>query len=140
LTYLLDTNVLSELRRPQRADPNVRRWAGQLDVEEAYISVISVLEIGRGAVMVSKKDPEHSARLLAWLYSDIVPNYQGRLLDIDLNVATQCARFGHVPDNHFADALLAATGILHGMTLVTRNIGDFRDFGVRLLNPWDHIP
>ncbi|KKB10634.1 hypothetical protein VE25_16975 [Devosia geojensis] len=138
MTYLLDTNVLSELRRPQRADPNVRRWAGQLDIEEAYISVISVLEIGRGAVMVSKKNPEHSARLSAWLHSDIVPTYEGRLFNIDLDVAVQCARFGHVPDDHLADALLAATAIVHDMILVTRNIGDFRDFVVPLLNPWDY--
>ena len=140
MTYLLDTNVLSELRRPQRADPSVRRWAGQLNLEQAYISVISVLEIGRGAVMVSKKDPELSARLSAWLHSDIVPSYQGRLLDIDLDVAVQCARFGHVPADHLADALLAATAIVHEMILVTRNIGDFCDFAVPLLNPWDYAP
>jgi predicted nucleic acid-binding protein len=137
LTFLLDTNVLSELRRSQRADPAVRQWAGQLDVQQSFISVVTVLEIEHGAVMIAKKDPAFSARLIAWLHNEILPHYDARVLPIDVAVAMKCAQFGQVHANHFADALLAATALVHNLTLVTRNIGDFRDFAVPLVNPWN---
>lgn len=134
--YLLDTNVLSELRRPGKADVGVRRWADALRVTNSFISVVSVLEIELGTLRVSRKDPASGAVLRAWVDQTLLPRYQGRVLPIDTQVARRCAAL-HVPDpKSERDALIAATALVHGMTVVTRNVADFEATGVLLLNPW----
>jgi predicted nucleic acid-binding protein len=136
LTYLLDTNVVSELRRPNRADANVVRWAARSLSAEFYLSVITLLELEMGVRQVQRRDPGQAAILRLWIDQDIRPRFADRLFPIDETVALRCAIL-HVPNPMPAhDALIAATAIVHGMTIVTRNVADFVSTGVKLLNPW----
>jgi toxin FitB len=134
--FLLDTNVISELRRPQRADRNVVTWAHSIPAANFFLSVISILEIELGAQLSARKDATQGAVLRAWIDDQILPRFEGRILSIDTAVAQRCARL-HVPDPRAErDALIAATAMVHGLTVVTRNVADFEPVGVALLNPW----
>ncbi|MFD2182104.1 type II toxin-antitoxin system VapC family toxin [Rhodoplanes azumiensis] len=134
--FLLDTNILSELRRPRRADPNVLEWAAGMDIERFYLSVITIMEIAVGALRLERKDPEQADALRRWIDQNLLPDFNDRLVPVDLAVARQCARL-HVPDPRAErDALIAATALVHDMTVVTRNVRDFAPLGVRVLNPW----
>lgn len=135
---LLDTNVVSELRkvRAGRADPNVSRWADYVAPSELYLSVITLHELELGVLLAERRDPAQRAILRTWLESHVHPAFAGRILPVDQAVARQAARL-HVPDPRpVRDALIAATAQVHGMTVVTRNIGDFAPMGVPVLNPW----
>jgi predicted nucleic acid-binding protein len=134
--FLLDTNVISELRRPQRADSNVVAWAGANSAASFFLSVISILEIELGALQIARRDAAQGAILRAWIGDQILPRFEGRILAVDTAVAQRCARL-HVPDPRAErDALIAATAMVHGLTVVTRNVADFEPMGVALLNPW----
>jgi toxin FitB len=134
--FLLDTNVISELRRPQRADRNVVAWAGTVPAATFFLSAISILEIELGALLVARRDAVQGAVLRAWIDDQILPRFDGRILPVDTAVAQRCARL-HVPDRRAErDALIAATAMVHGLTVVTRNIADFEPIGVAVLNPW----
>jgi hypothetical protein len=134
--FLLDTNVISELRRPDRADRNVAAWAGAIPVAGFFLSVISILEIELGALQKARRDPAQGAVLRAWIDDQIMPRFEARILAVDTAVAQRCARL-HVPDPRAErDALIAATAMVHGLTLVTRNVADFEPTGVTLLDPW----
>jgi toxin FitB len=134
--FLLDTNVISELRRPARADRNVVKWARTIPAASFFLSVISILEIELGAQLSARKDAAQGAVLRAWIDDQILPHFEGRILAIDTPVAQRCARL-HVPDRRAErDALMAATAMVHGLTVVTRNVADFEPVGVALLNPW----
>jgi predicted nucleic acid-binding protein len=135
--YLLDTNVISELRRLERADRNVRAWASTSPASQHYISAISILEIERGMLLVERRDRRQGADLRRWLEQDVLDRFGNRILVIDTAIARRCAQL-HVPNPRpERDALVAATALVHGMTLVTRNMADFLPTGVALLNPWD---
>ena len=124
--YLLDTNVVSELRKASKADQRVVAWAEQTDMPFMYISVISVLEIRMGILSLQRKDKEQADILSNWLSRQVVPSFAGRILPVDLPVALQCAEL-HVPDPRSdRDALIAATALAHGLTVVTRNVKDFQ--------------
>jgi predicted nucleic acid-binding protein len=134
--FLLDTNVVSELRRPERADAQVRAWASNTPAELYAISVVTVLELERGVLLMERRDATQGAILRRWLERDVLTPLAARILVIDGAVARRCARF-HVPDPRpERDALIAATAMVHGLTLVTRNVADFESTGVALLNPW----
>jgi hypothetical protein len=134
--FLLDTNVISELRRPERADVNVVAWAGAISAASFFLSVISILEIELGALQIARKDATQGAVLRAWIDDLILPRFEGRILAVDTAVAQHCARL-HVPDPRAErDALIAATAMVHGLTVVTRDVADFEPMGVALLNPW----
>ncbi len=134
--YLLDTNVISELRRPQNADRNVIAWADANSAASSFLSAISILEIELGTLRIARRDRGRGAVLRAWIDDQILPRFEGRILAVDTAVAQQCARL-HVPDPRAErDALIAATAMVHGLTVVTRNIADFEPMGVALLNPW----
>ena len=136
MMYLLDTNVVSELRKGHRADPNVVAWADDISSNEMFISVISIMELRMGILSLARKDTQQADMLANWLDNSVIPAFAGRILPIDLSVANQCAIL-HVPDPRSdRDALIAATAITHGMTVATRNIKDFRATGVSLVNPW----
>ncbi len=138
MMYLLDTNVISELRKGKsgRADGNVIKWAVDKDANALYISVITLLEIKTGILQVARKDPDQANMLSDWLQSHVVPAFSNRVLSIDTAVALKCAEL-HVPDPRSdRDALIAATGLVHGMTIVTRNVADFNATGVDIINPW----
>ncbi|MBQ9104957.1 MAG: type II toxin-antitoxin system VapC family toxin [Mailhella sp.] len=136
MMYLLDTNVVSELRKGRRADPNVIAWAGGVSSNEMFISVISIMELRMGILSLARRDTHQADILAHWLDNSVIPAFAGRILSIDLSVANQCAIL-HVPDPRSdRDALIAATALTHGMTVATRNIKDFRATGVPLINPW----
>lgn len=134
--FLLDTNVISELRRPERADRNVLTWADQTPAANFFISAITILEIELGTLRIARKDAAQGALLRSWIDERILPRFEGRILAIDTTVAQRCARL-HVPDPRAErDALIAATALVHGLTVVTRNVADFELSGVAVFNPW----
>lgn len=137
--FLLDTNVVSELRKAKagKADANVTAWASAVPYGSLFISAITVLELEMGVLLVERRDSTQGAILREWLDKHVLPAFHDRILPIDVAVAQRCARL-HVPDPRAErDALIAATALVHGMTVVTRNIGDFQSTGVPVLNPWD---
>ncbi len=135
---LLDTNVVSELRkvRTGKADPNVTKWVETLDTASLFVSAITIHELEIGVVLAQRRDPPQGALLRLWLETLALPAFEGRILAVDAAVARRAAKF-HVPDPHpINDALIAASALVHGMTVVTRNLADFELTGVPLLNPW----
>ena len=136
--FLLDTNVVSELRKAKtgKADLNVTAWAGGLPSASLFISAITVLELEMGILQLERRDAVQGAMLREWLDKHVLPAFHDRILSIDAAVAQRCARL-HIPDPRAErDALIAATALVHGMTVVTRNTADFEATGVPLLNPW----
>jgi predicted nucleic acid-binding protein len=136
--FVLDTNVVSELRKAKagKADRNVTAWAGSVSPGALFLSAITILELETGVLLVERRDAAQGAILRAWLDSHVLPAFAGRVLAVDTAVAQRCARL-HVPAPCAErDALIAATAIVHGMTVVTRNVDDFVRTGVVLLNPW----
>ena len=136
--FILDTNVVSELRkiRSGKADPHVEQWADSVDAGSLHISAITVLELEIGILQIERKDVRQGAVLRKWLDTLVLPEFSGRIFPVDTAVAQRCARL-HVPDPRSErDALIAATALVHGMTIVTRNTVDFEATGVPLLNPW----
>ncbi|WP_129788433.1 type II toxin-antitoxin system VapC family toxin [Promicromonospora panici] len=138
MKFLLDTNVLSELRKPaERRSEQFNDWAGDLSPSDTSLSVITVLELRAGIESKRRRDPQQAEILDVWLEKSVLPSYLGRVLDVDQVVADAAARL-HVPDRRPAhDALIAATAQVHGLTLVTRNVADFEPMAVPLVNPWD---
>lgn len=134
--FLLDTNVISELRKPQ-ADPAVVAWARGMAAYKLYISAITLLEIETGILRLERRDSSQAEILRTWLEGHVIPAFAGRVLSIDSQVARRCARL-HVPDrSNECDALIAATALVHGMTIVTRNAKDFTFDGIAVINPWE---
>ena len=136
--YLLDTNVVSELRKVKagRADAHVAAWAHNIPVARLFISVITLMELESGVRLLSRRDPAQGDLLRLWLDNHVMTAFAGRILPVDQAVALRCAPL-HVPDPQpERDALIAATALVHSMTVVTRNVADFEPLGVALLNPW----
>lgn len=138
MNYLLDTNVVSELRKigDGKADANVVAWVGAEDAAHFFISAITILELERGVLAIQRRDATQGTRLRAWLDTRVRPEFEGRILPIDDVVATRCAHL-HIPDpRNEADALIAATALVHDLTVVTRNVRDFGGTGVITVDPW----
>lgn len=136
--FVLDTNVVSELRKVRlgKANAQVARWADTVDAVTLYISAITVLELELGVLLVERSDARQGRALRIWLDNHVLPEFADRILPVDTAVAQRCARL-HVPDPRAErDALIAATALVHGMTVVTRNVNDFAATGVKLLDPW----
>lgn len=134
--YLLDTVVVSELRKgPNRAASGVVAWNEGVPAEETFLSVVTVRELRTGALLVSRRDPASGAALEEWV-DGVVEAYGQRILPVDIAVAEICAGL-HVPDPRPAeDAWLAATALVYGLTIVTRNTRDYSGTGAALRNPW----
>lgn len=134
--YLLDTNVVSELRKAKKADRGVRMWAQALPASSLYLCAISILELEIGILLIERRDRKQGAVLRAWMDGHVLPAFDGRILSIDTAVAQRCAAL-HVPSRRSErDALIAATALVHGMTVVTRNVAHFQATDVTVLNPW----
>ena len=136
--WLLDTNVVSELRKARsgRADPKVVAWAQSVPPASLYLSVITLQELALGVLQIERRDAAQGRVLRTWLDDQVIPAFASRTLVIDTAVALRSARL-HVPDPRSeADALIAATALVHGMTVVTRNVADFAPTGVAVFNPW----
>lgn len=137
--FVLDTNIVSELRKAGdgRADPNVITWLAGHDAAAFFLSAITLMELEIGVRRIERRDQGQGALLRTWMDNQVLPEFDGRILPVDAVVALQCARL-HVPDPRSdRDALIAATALVHGMTVVTRNVADFRNTGVLLIDPWN---
>lgn len=137
MSYLLDTNVVSELRKsPPRIDGNVEAWGAALDAEFQFLSAITVFEVELGIVRAERRDRAQGATLRRWFDEIVLDAFAGRILPVDREVAQLAARM-HVPDPRpERDTYIAATAIVHGLTVATRNVSDFEPTGVAVLNPW----
>jgi len=142
--YLLDTNVVSDLRKSRAShgklasvDRNVLSWTEGVPAASQFLSAISILELETGVLLMERRDPPQGASLRLWMENQVVPAFAGRILPIDTAIARKCAAL-HVPNPRpHRDALIAATALVHGMTVVTRNVSDFEPTGVPILNPWE---
>jgi len=137
--YLLDTTIVSELRKTAagKANAGVVAWAAAVPVETQFLSAISILELELGVLLRERRDIAQGRMLRAWLEHQVLPAFAKRVLPVDTAVARRCAGL-HVPDPRSErDALIAATALVHGLTLITRNVSDFEATGTALCNPWD---
>lgn len=136
--YLLDTNVISEIRKIRfgSANKNVAKWADDVDARELYLSVITVEELELGVLLLERRDPKQGSVLRAWLDQQVLPAFEGRILEIDMAIVL-CSAHLHVPNpKPLRDGLIAATALVHSMTVVTRNVDDFKMAGVKVFDPW----
>jgi predicted nucleic acid-binding protein len=136
---LLDTNVISELRKIKlgRADLNVSKWAERVNPSDLYVSAITIHELEVGILRLERRDARQGSALRVWLEQHVLTTFAGRILPVDTAVAMRGAQL-QVPDPHpVQDGLIAATALVHGLIVVTRNVEDFASTGVRVLNPWD---
>lgn len=137
--FLLDTNIVSELRKARtgKAHPNVAAWVQTVQESSLFLSAIVVQELEIGVLQLERKDPAQGAILRSWLDEYVLPTFADRVLPVDTAVARRSARL-HVPDPlPYRDGFIAATALVHGMTVVTRNVADFHATGAPLFNPWD---
>ena len=139
MMFVLDTKVVSELRKQLlgKADTNMTAWTESVDAPDLFVSAITIMELELGVLSVERKDATQGALLRSWLEQHVLPEFSGRTLPVDTAVAQRCARL-HAPEKRGErNALIAATALVHGMTVVTRNVADFEPTGVTTVNPWD---
>jgi toxin FitB len=140
--YLLDTNVVSELRKIHngKADKNVATWADGADAAELFLPVIVIHELEIGVRLVERRDKAQGAQLRMWLDKQVMPAFEGRILPISVDIALRSAQL-HVPNPRpLRDGLIAATALVHKMQVVTRNVADFDPMKVPTVNPWQPRP
>lgn len=131
--------MVSELRKVRfgKADANVTAWTESVDAADLFVSAITIMELELGVLSIECKDATQGGMLRSWLEQRVLPEFSGRTLPVDTAVAQRCARL-HVPDKRgTSDVLIAATALVHGMTVVTRIVADFKPTGVAILNPWE---
>lgn len=144
MMYLLDTNVVSEMRKIRgvhspkaKINWHVQVWLESVPASSLYLSVITILELEVGFHLLERRDPAQAGVIRSWVRNHVLPAFSDRILDVNIDIVQHCAAL-HVPDpKDDRDSLIAATALVHGMTVVTRNVSDFRSTGVRLLNPWE---
>ena len=135
MSYLVDTNVISELRKGQRCNPGVASWFAEVAAGDIYLSALTVGEIRKGIESIRRRDEDRAQTLDAWL-GELLESHTDRILPVDEVIAEVWGRF-NVPDPlPVLDSLLAATASVHGLTLVTRNLKDVERTGVDCLNPF----
>jgi toxin FitB len=144
MMYLLDTNVVSEMRkvrgaRSQRAriHPHVQNWQESVPGSSLYLSVITILELEIGFHLLDRRDPAQGSVIRSWVRNHVLPAFSDRILDVNIEIVQHCATL-HVPDpKDDRDSLIAATALVHSMIVVTRNVSHFAHTGVKILNPWE---
>jgi predicted nucleic acid-binding protein len=135
---LLDTNVVSEFRKiiAGKGDAHVASWAVQQSAPSLFLAAITLHELEKGVLLMERRDRRQGAELRTWLDGSLMPAFAGRILPVDERVALAAAHL-HIPNPRpLADCLIAATAVVHGMTIATRNTGDFQGLPVALVNPW----
>lgn len=135
MSYLVDTNVVSELRKGDRADAAVRSWFEAVANEEIFLSVLTIGEIRQGVERIRRRDPAAALALDSWV-SRVVETHRDRLVPIDRLVAEEWGRINGPDPLPVVDGLLAATANVVGLTLATRNVGDFERIGVDFVDPF----
>lgn len=138
MRFLLDTNIVSELRKVQagKGDPGVAAWQADIDKTDLFISAITAMELEMGVLQMERKDQAQGALLRRWINGVVLPEFRSRILSFDEAIALRCAAL-HLPDPRaWRDGAIAATALAHGMTVITRNVRDFEGTGVALINPW----
>jgi hypothetical protein len=134
--FLLDTNVVSELRRPHRTNPKVAAWADSVPPSDMFLSSITILELETGALLLKRRDGSQATLIQQWIEDRVLTAFSERILAVDTAVARRCALL-HVPDPRpYRDSLIAATALVHRLIVVTRNHADFEPMAVTVLNPW----
>ncbi|MBC5765469.1 type II toxin-antitoxin system VapC family toxin [Ramlibacter albus] len=136
MMFVLDTNVVSELRKGAKANANVSSWAAAHATTSFYISVVTLLELEHGVLLKEKKDPKQGQVLRNWLSGQVMPAFHHRTLDINSEVALECARLHAADPQSYRDSLIAATALVAGMTVVTRDTAPFGAMKVPFVNPW----
>jgi hypothetical protein len=138
MMYLLDTNVVSELRKAKsgKIDRHVKAWTASVDTASMFLSVITVLELELGTLLMERRDSRQGAILRNWLENQVLPTFGGRILVVDIAAARRAAALQVPNPRSYRDSLIAATALVHGMTVVTRNVKDFAPTAVQVLNPW----
>jgi len=138
MMYLLDTNVISEFRKASigKADRQVAAWANSVSMESMFLSSVCILEMELGTLLMERRDVVQGAILRAWLDDFVLPSFAERILVVDTPVALRGAALQVPNPRSYRDALIAATALVHGMTVVTRNVKDFAPTGVAILDPW----
>ncbi|MGH8362914.1 MAG: type II toxin-antitoxin system VapC family toxin [Gammaproteobacteria bacterium] len=136
--FILDTNIISELRKSRlgKTDPGLLDWIRSVPESAQFLSVITLFELEYGVLLMEARDPEQGKRLRTWLEKQVRPAFEGRVLVVDEAVVRQGAklRIGH--PRPYRDSFIAATALVHGMTVVTRNLADFEPLGVPVFNPF----
>jgi hypothetical protein len=142
--YLLDTNVISEMRKasPLKAtsakmDERVANWVGGVSGLDMFLSVVSILELERGFHLLRRRSPEQADTIRLWIRNRLLPAFEGRIFQVDLAIMQRCASLALSQTMEYRESLLAATALVHGMTLVTKNVRHFEATGVDLINPWN---
>ena len=136
--FLLDTNVISELRKlgDGKANERVAKWVSRNDASSFYISALTLMELEIGILRMERRDTDQGKRLRTWMDRYVLPEFLERTLPVDSAVALKCAQL-HVPDpSTERDALIAATAMVHGMTVVTGNVVHFETTGAEVIDPW----
>jgi predicted nucleic acid-binding protein len=134
--FILDTNVVSELRKGGKADRNVVQWSATQEPETQFLSAITVFEIEIGILKLAAKDERGSTLLSNWLRNSLLAHFENRILPLDHACALHFAHLMHPRTRPYRDAMIAATAMAHGCTIVTRNIRDFQDLPLPLIDPW----
>ena len=136
MRYLLDTNVVSEMRKGTRADSGVRQWFAEVRSEDLALSVLALGEIRLGIHRIEKRDPQSALHLSIWLAA-LQENHEGRILPVDSKVSEAWALLNSVRSLATIDSLQVATALVHGLAFVTRNVGDVEGTGVEIVNPFN---
>lgn len=137
MNYLLDTNIISEVRKGAKCDPNVVAWYDSIDDGDIFLSVLVLGEIRKGVERARPSDPAQARALEKWL-TTVAASFAERILPVDQAVADEWGRMGAKRPVSTVDALLAATAKVHAMTLATRNVFDVADLGADFVNPFEH--
>lgn len=135
MRYLVDTNFLSELRRGSRADPGVVRWLNSVPTDDWAVSVVTDYELEVGLLGLQRRDPTQASELRRWV-TDVRESYESRLLPVTSEIGRVCATIQVPNRRQLPDALIAATALHHGLTVITRNARDFDVPGLAVINPF----
>ena len=136
MKYLLDTNIISEIRKGPRCHPNVAAWCSNLEEDSLYLSVLVLGEIRKGIEGLRGRDAGKANELDLWL-EQLQTSFQSQILPVDTAIGQEWGRFSSLHTVHVVDGLLAATATAHGLVLVTQNTRDFADLGIQLINPFE---